>query len=109
MSDLRRRRLRGRRRGECRKHRHEQHLHRLPHHSSTSGRGTILHADNFDMAFFPGSDAAVRDAIYASAVEHGAAPLPGDIALTTGLDPAEVGAAVQRLADAHVIVLEPGT
>jgi Alkylmercury lyase len=61
------------------------------------------------MAFFPNADAAVRDAIYASAVEHGAAPLPDDIALTTGLTPAEVAAAVQRLADAHVVVLEPGT
>jgi len=61
------------------------------------------------MAFFPNTDAAVRDAIYASVVEHGAAPLPDDIALTTGLAVAEVGAALQRLADAHVIVLQPST
>jgi Alkylmercury lyase len=61
------------------------------------------------MTFFPNGDAAVRDAIYASAVELGAAPLPDQIALTTGLDLAEVGAAVQRLADAHVVVLHPGT
>jgi alkylmercury lyase-like protein len=72
-------------------------------------RGTILHADNFVMAFFPNADAAVRDAIYASVVEHGVAPLPDEIALTTGLDAAEVGAAVRRLADAHVIVLQSGT
>jgi len=61
------------------------------------------------MDFFPNPDTAVRDAIYASVVEHGAAPLPGEIASATGLDVAEVDAAVQRLADAHVIVLHPGT
>ena len=61
------------------------------------------------MAFFPDTDAAVRDAIYAAVVEHGAAPLPEDVALTTGLDVAAVRAAVQRLADGRVIVLQPGT
>jgi Alkylmercury lyase len=61
------------------------------------------------MDFFANPDAAVRDAIYASVVEHGAAPLPEEIAAATGLDTAEVGAAIQRLADAHVIVLQPGT
>ena len=72
-------------------------------------RGTILHADNFVMAFFQKVDAAVRDAIYAAAVERGAAPLHEEIARTTGLDLPEVGAAVERLAEAHVIVLQPGT
>jgi hypothetical protein len=61
------------------------------------------------MAFFPNTDAAVRDTIYASVVEHGAAPLPDEIALTTGLEVAEVSGAVQRLVDGHVIVLQPGT
>jgi hypothetical protein len=61
------------------------------------------------MDFFPSPDAAVRDAIYASAVERGAAPLPEEIAAVTGLDTADVDAAVQRLADVHVIVLQPGT
>ena len=61
------------------------------------------------MDFFPNPDAAVRDAIYASVVEHNAAPLPEEIAATTGLDIAEVDAAVRRLADAHVIVLQPGS
>jgi hypothetical protein len=61
------------------------------------------------MDFFPNPDAAVRDAIYASVVEHGVAPLPDEIAAATGLDLAEVDAATRRLADAHVIVLQPGT
>ena len=61
------------------------------------------------MGFFPNTDAAVRDAIYASVVEHGTAALPHDIAVTTGLGVTDVEAAVQRLADAHVIVVRPGT
>jgi hypothetical protein len=61
------------------------------------------------MAFFQDRVGAVRDAIYASVVEHGVAPLPNEVALTTGFDPAEVEAAYHHLADGHVIVLQPGT
>jgi hypothetical protein len=70
--------------------------------------GTILQQDGSAMAFFPDSVAAVRDAIYAAVVEHGIAPSPRDAALTTGLAVSEVERAYRELADAHVIVLEPG-
>jgi Alkylmercury lyase len=60
------------------------------------------------MAFFQDRNAAVRDAIYAGVVEHGVAPAPGEVALGTGLDAAEVERIYQALADEHVIVLQPG-
>ena len=61
------------------------------------------------MAFFPNSDAAVRGAIYASVVERRTAPQPREIAEAIGLAVADVDAAVLRLVDGHVIVLQPDT
>jgi hypothetical protein len=51
----------------------------------------------------------VREAIYAAIVTTGAAPVSSHVATTTGLDAATVEAAFLALADAHVIVLKPGT
>jgi len=54
-------------------------------------------------------DAIVRDAIYAAVVEHGVPPSVEAAARATGTGAAEVDAAFHALADAHVIVLQPGT
>ncbi len=51
----------------------------------------------------------VRGAIYAAMVEAGRAPTPADVARTLGLDGGAVADAYRALADAHVIVLRPGT
>jgi hypothetical protein len=61
------------------------------------------------MGFFDDPIAAIRDAIYAAIVEHGVAPTPDETARATGLDVADVETAFRALADAHVIVLQPGT
>src|SRR5262249_16267311 len=52
---------------------------------------------------------AVRDGIYSTLVSTGAAPRAGDIAELHGAPIADVEAAFRALADAHVIVLTPGT
>jgi hypothetical protein len=75
----------------------------------SSVAGTILHDDSFVMAFFLDRHAAVRDAIYAGVVEHGAAPAPADVAQETGFETSDVAEIYRALADAHVIVLHPGT
>jgi hypothetical protein len=51
----------------------------------------------------------VRRAIYGAVVERAAAPSVADVAETTGLSPDQVASAYRSLADAHVIVLRPGT
>ena len=60
------------------------------------------------MAFFQDPEVAVKDAIYAGVVEHGVAPSPTEVALATGLEAPRVERIYGALADAHVIVLEPG-
>jgi len=76
---------------------------------SSNVRGTILHSDGFVMPFFADRNAAVRDEIYAAVVERGVAPTPHEVARATRFDLAEVERIYQGLADAHVIVLRPGT
>ena len=51
----------------------------------------------------------VRIAIYDAIVRSGRAPAPADLGPALGLDAAAVDAAYRALADAHVIVLQPGT
>ena len=51
----------------------------------------------------------VRDAIYSMIVSTGAAPAAADIAELHGVPIGDVEAAFHALADAHVIVLQPGT
>src|SRR5256885_12473412 len=51
----------------------------------------------------------VRRAIYAALVDSGRAPTPRDLAPTLGLSAGAVEDAYRALADAHVIVLQPGT
>ena len=55
------------------------------------------------------SDTEVRQAIYRLFVETGQAPVPAQVAATLGMSTAEAEAAYRRLADAHVLVLAPGT
>jgi hypothetical protein len=52
---------------------------------------------------------AVRQAIYAGIEATAAAPAPADIARARGLEVADVEDAFRALADAHVVVLAPGT
>ena len=52
---------------------------------------------------------SVRDAIYSTIVSTGAAPAAADIAGLYGVPIGDVEAAFHALADAHVIVLQPGT
>jgi hypothetical protein len=54
-------------------------------------------------------DNDVRLFIYREFIAHGAPPSPADAALALRLDESDVAAAFQRLADAHVIVLRPGS
>ena len=54
-------------------------------------------------------DRDVRMHIYSQFVDSGRAPEVADTAVGLRLNEAEVGEAFQRLADTHVIVLEPGT
>ena len=51
----------------------------------------------------------VRRAIYAFVVRTGKAPEPADLAPALGMGPQSVADAYRSLADAHVIVLRPGT
>src|SRR3954471_10962922 len=51
----------------------------------------------------------VRAAIYASMVDSGRAPTPQDVASAMELDVGVVADAYRALAEAHVIVLRPGT
>jgi hypothetical protein len=51
----------------------------------------------------------VRRAIYAAIVEAGRPPTPADVARTLGLHERSVADAYCLLAEAHVIVLRPGT
>jgi hypothetical protein len=51
----------------------------------------------------------VRTAIYAGIVQSGRAPTPPELAPALGLDEGAVVDAFRALADAHVIVLRPGT
>ena len=55
------------------------------------------------------SDNDVRLAIYRSFVDTGRAPVPAEVAAILGLPTADTEAAYRRLADAHVLVLAPGT
>ena len=50
-----------------------------------------------------------RGAIYAAIVEAGQAPTPAGVARTLGLDEGAVADAFRALAEAHVIVLRPGS
>lgn len=54
-------------------------------------------------------DRRVRVEIYRRAVEDGRPPRPAEVANAVGAAAAEVEEAYRRLADAHVIVLEPGS
>jgi hypothetical protein len=49
------------------------------------------------MRIFSESTDAVRDEIYAGVVEHGVAPMPAEVALATGLEPAR-----SRTSTAHI-------
>src|SRR3954452_6397547 len=51
----------------------------------------------------------VRAAIYAAILDSGRAPTPAEVASAIGTDADAVAAAFRALADAHVIVLRPGT
>ena len=51
----------------------------------------------------------VRTAIYAAIVRAGRARAPAELAPSLGLDAPAVAGAYRALADAHVIVLRPGT
>lgn len=54
-------------------------------------------------------DAAVRFEIYRSFVDRGRSPVPAELAETLDMDQASVEKTLQRLADAHALVLAPGT
>ena len=54
-------------------------------------------------------DNDVRLFIYREFIAHGAPPSPADTALALRMGESDVAAAYQRLADAHVIVLRPGS
>lgn len=54
-------------------------------------------------------DNEVRLALYRFFVDRGRAPAPPEIAGAVGASLVDVEAALQRLADAHVIVLAPGS
>jgi hypothetical protein len=54
-------------------------------------------------------DRRVRLAVYRRVVADGLPPAPEDLAAELGVATTEVGASLGRLADAHVLVLMPGT
>lgn len=54
-------------------------------------------------------DNDVRLFIYREFIAHGAPPTPASTAVALRLDESDVAAAYERLADAHVIVLRPGS
>lgn len=58
---------------------------------------------------FGAIDNDVRLFIYREFVAHGAPPSPAETALALRLEKPDVAAAYERLADAHVIVLRPGS
>src|SRR5260370_36592387 len=51
----------------------------------------------------------VRRAIYATIVRSGRVPTPADLATSLGIDEDAIEDTYRALADAHVIVLRPGT
>jgi hypothetical protein len=51
----------------------------------------------------------VRRAIYATIVRSGRVPTPADLATSLGIDEDAIADTYRALADAHVIVLRPGT
>jgi hypothetical protein len=55
------------------------------------------------------TDNDVRLRIYDHFVRHGRPPVPLELAAELGISSAEVEGAYRRLADAHVLVLAPGT
>jgi hypothetical protein len=54
-------------------------------------------------------DRRVRLAVYRHFVERGGAPAPLELSVAVGVAPAEVAASLERLAEAHVLVLHPET
>ena len=52
---------------------------------------------------------SVRQAIYTSMVESGVVPTPADVARACAIFDARVETMCRALADAHVIVLQPGS
>ncbi|GAC1500187.1 MAG: hypothetical protein NVS1B14_03990 [Vulcanimicrobiaceae bacterium] len=54
-------------------------------------------------------DVSVRAAVYDAAIHSGAIPRISALAATLGADAIEVRAALQKLADAHMLVLQPGS
>jgi hypothetical protein len=54
-------------------------------------------------------DRNVRLAVYRAFVEDGRPPTPVELAVTLGTDVPDVEAALRRLADAHALVLAPGS
>jgi len=52
--------------------------------------------------------ARVRLAVYDAVVASGRAPSPAELGRIAGLDEASAAAALRALADAHVLVLQPG-
>jgi Alkylmercury lyase len=54
-------------------------------------------------------DREVRRAVYRIVIADGVPPTVPDVAAELGLTTADVDASLQRLADAHVFVLKPGT
>lgn len=55
------------------------------------------------------TDSAVRTEIYRLFIEQGHAPVAAEIGAALGTPQAAVEAALQRLADDHLVVLAPGT
>jgi len=51
----------------------------------------------------------VRRAVYDTIVRCGRAPTPADLAMSFGTDAVAIARTYRALADAHVIVLQPGT
>ena len=56
-----------------------------------------------------GFDPTVRLAVYRAFVDSGRAPTPVELAATLGAHVPEVEAALRRLAEAHALVLAPGS
>lgn len=54
-------------------------------------------------------DRDVRAAVYRLFVDSGQAPVAAELSKETGETPARVEASLQRLHDAHILVLAPGT
>lgn len=61
------------------------------------------------MPTFAERDSAVRLEVYRFFVENGRPPAPNEIAESLSLHQGEVEDSLQRLADAHALVLAPGT